>query len=183
MYNTYLTELTYSQQTILLSERAEKLQLKTIELPNTMYRVDFYVLNDQSSKEKFACALIQKIYKQGKKTFINTLSTSAAEAIDDKLWAFQDISFLPHALVTEENSKDLPIIIGEHKQTIQHIPAHCSIMLNLADEIPPIPDTIARVLEIVSGDQTERTKARKRYADYREQGHTLAKHTIETDYE
>ena len=144
-----------------------------------MYHVGFYVLNDKSAKEKFACALVQKIYKQGEKIFIHTLSKLAAETLDDTLWTFQDTSFLPHALATEANNQDTPIIIGTYDQII---PAHFSIMLNLADEIPSIPDTIERVLEIVSGDQTERQQARKRYASYRDQGHKLAKHMIQLDY-
>ena len=143
-----------------------------------MSQVDFYVLPENAKREHFACALIQKVWKQGNNIFINMRSETAATAFDDLLWTFKDISFLPHCLVAEGNAKNTPIVIGYDNQ----IPDHTAIMINLADQIPPELNKVERILEIVAGNEDERQQARKRYADYRDQGHDLNKHTIESNY-
>ena len=147
-----------------------------------MSQVDFYVLPEHSKREHFACALIQKVWKQGNNIFINTRSESAAAAFDDLLWTFKDISFLPHCLVAENNAESDPIVIGHDLQMNSQMPEHTHIVLNLADQIPPDLNNVERILEIVAGNEDERQQARKRYADYRNHGHVLDKHTIESNY-
>ena len=139
-----------------------------------MAKVDFYVLPEHGKREHFACALIQKVWKQGNNIFINTRSETAATAFDDLLWTFKDISFLPHCLVSDNDAENVPIVIGHDDQ----IPAHTPIMINLDDRIPQESGKIERILEIVAGSESERQQARKRYAEYRDQGHVLNKHDI-----
>jgi DNA polymerase-3 subunit chi len=147
-----------------------------------MANVDFYVLPEHGHREHFACALIQKAWKQGNTIFINMRSETAMAAFDNLLWTFKDISFLPHCLVAEDNAETTPIIIGHEIQNDSQIPEHTHMILNLADQIPPELTRVERILEIVAGNEVERQQARKRYADYRNHGHVLNKHTIESSY-
>lgn len=147
-----------------------------------MAKVDFYVLPEHGKRERFACALIQKIWKQGNNIFINMRSEPAMTAFDNLLWTFKDISFLPHCLVAEDNAETAPIVIGHDIQMDSQMPEHTHIVLNLADQIPPELTRVERILEIVAGNEDERQQARKRYADYRNHGHVLNKHTIESNY-
>ena len=147
-----------------------------------MAKVDFYVLPEHGKREHFACALIQKVWKQGNNIYINSPSETAATALDDLLWTFKDISFLPHCLVADDNAQNTPIVIGHANQINRQIPDHTSIVLNLADQIQPELNKVERILEIVAGNEDERQLARKRYADYRNHGHVLNKHTIESSY-
>ena len=147
-----------------------------------MAQVDFYVLPENGKREHFVCALIQKVWKQGNNIFINTASESAATALDDLLWTFKDINFLPHCFVTEDNADTAPIVIGHANQVDSQIPDHTPVMVNLADQIPAELNNVERILEIVAGNEEERQQARQRYADYRSQGHVLNKHTIESSY-
>lgn len=147
-----------------------------------MSHVDFYVLAENSKKETFACALVQKVWRKGNHVFINTASAVAAKAFDDMLWSFNDISFVPHALVTEDASEPEPILIGYGQQTDDYLGTHTPIVLNLDDQIPPVFNKIPRILEIVGDDKAEQQKARKRYRDYQNQGHVLNKHEIGIHY-
>ncbi len=145
-----------------------------------MAQVDFYVLPENGNQKYFACALIQKAWKQGNNIFVNTRSESEAVAFDDLLWTFKDISFLPHCLAANNNTENSPIVIGEDNQTNSQIPDHTTVMLNLTDQIPRDTNKLKRILEIVAGSESERQQARKRYAEYRDQGHELNNHKIES---
>lgn len=151
-----------------------------------MLKVDFYVLPEHSSREHFVCALAQKAWAQGNHIYIDTASESAAAALDDLLWTFKDTSFLPHCLLADD-SADIPIVIGHATPTNKQIPDHTQLMINLSNQMPQSskPDAlnkIERILEIVAGDENDRQQARKRYADYRDQGHELSSHTIESSH-
>jgi DNA polymerase-3 subunit chi len=146
-----------------------------------MSQVDFYVLPENNKRERFACTLIQKVWKQGNNIYINARSEAEAMAFDDLLWTFRDISFLPHCLTSDDNIENVPIIIGHDNQIDDQIPANTKIMINFADQIPQKLGKIERILEIVAGSESERRLARKRYADYRHQGHILNNHKIESE--
>ena len=144
-----------------------------------MAQVDFYVLPENGKQGHFVCALIQKAWKQGNNIFINTRSETEAIALDDLLWTFKDISFLPHCLASNNNTENSPIVIGHDNQMHGQIPEHTAIMINLSDQIPQDMSKVERVLEIVAVSESKRQQARKRYADYRDQGHELNNHKIE----
>ncbi len=146
-----------------------------------MAQVDFYVLPENGKQGHFVCALIQKVWKQGNNIFINTRSETKAIALDDLLWTFKDISFLPHCLASNNNTENSPIVIGHDNQMHGQIPENTAIMINLSDQIPQDMSKVERVLEIVAGSESERQQARKRYADYRDQGHELNNHKIESN--
>ena len=145
-----------------------------------MAQVDFYILPENGNQKYFACALIQKAWKQGNNIFVNTRSESEAAAFDDLLWTFKDISFLPHCLAANNNTESSPIVIGYDNQANGQIPDHTTIMLNLTDQMPRDANKLKRILEIVAGSESERQQARKRYAEYRDQGHKLNIHKIES---
>lgn len=147
-----------------------------------MAQVDFYVLPENGKRERFVCALIQKVWKQGNNIFIKTGSESAATALDNLLWTFQDISFLPHCFATEDSADTASIVIGHANQVDSQIPNHTTVMVNLADQIPAELNKVERILEIVAGNEEKRQQSRQRYVDYRNQGHVLNKHTIESSY-
>ena len=146
-----------------------------------MAQVDFYILPENGNQKYFACALIQKAWKQGNNIFVNTRSESEAATFDDLLWTFKDISFLPHCLAANNNTENSPIVIGDDNQANGQIPYHTTIMLNLTDQVPQDTNKIERILEIVAGSESERQQARKRYAEYRDQGHELNNHKIESN--
>ena len=140
-----------------------------------MARVDFYILQDQNPPEKFACAIAGKIFRQGLKIHIHTDSREAAATLDDYLWTYRDISFLPHQLADGGEQPDTPITIGWNGT----VPAEAGVLVNLSVNIPDFASDFARIIEIVPGYDPLRSQARARYRQYRDQGYELHNHEID----
>ena len=145
----------------------------------TMNRVDFYILRDNGSQQRFACSLVNKIWQQGDYVYIHTNCREEAGTLDDLLWTFNDISFVPHTLDDPAGTDATPIILGWQDEP----PDNCRIMLNLSDHIPAAAEQFDRIVEIVAGDERLKKMARQRYCDYRDQGYELHDHKIKGDYD
>ena len=145
-----------------------------------MTRVDFYVLPEASRQERFACLMTHKVWSVGQPLFIKTDNQEMAEALDNLLWTYHDISFIPHGLMTDDSSiPDSPVMIGWQDR----LPDNLDVLLNLAPELHKSTDRFARIIEIVAGDGNMRQQARNKYRQYRERGFDLHNHTIESGYD
>lgn len=138
-----------------------------------MARADFYILNGNTAPSRFSCTVAGKAFNQGHSVYIVVTDRDEATRLDDLLWTYQDISFLPHACV-DVAAPGTPIIIGwpgaQAPQT--------DVLINLAD---PVPDTITgfnRIIEIVADETSKREHGRERYKFYRERGYEMFKHDI-----
>ena len=140
-----------------------------------MPRVDFYILQDQNPPEKFACAIAGKVFRQGMKIHIHTDSRDAAVVLDDYLWTYRDISFLPHQLAGDGGEADTPITIGWNGT----VPAGAGVLINLAANIPDFAAGFARIIEIAAAYDPLRNQARDRYRRYRDLGYELHNHDID----
>lgn len=145
-----------------------------------MNRVDFYILPENSIRDRFACTMASKAWKNGNIVYIHTTNKEAAVLLDDLLWTYNDISFLPHALYDEHNHENIPILIGWNEQSPDD---NCQIMINLTEEIPATADKFPRIIEIVAGNKLDRQYARKRYRDYRASGFELHDHMLEDNHD
>jgi DNA polymerase-3 subunit chi len=144
-----------------------------------MSRVDFYILPENSSRDRFACSIASKAWQSGNSVYIHTSSRENAIMLDDLLWVYQDISFVPHTLADPFAPPDAPVIIGWQEPA----PANCDVLINLTANIPAIAAGFARIVEIVAGSEEERAVARNRYRGYRDSGHELHNHDIKGDYD
>lgn len=141
-----------------------------------MTRVDFYVLPDSNSPDRFACALSNKVCKQGLPIFIYTDDRNQASKIDDLLWTFRDISFLPHTLGDEPMDEYTPIRIGWEGIT----PDPKEVLINLGTKIPDDAGSFNRIIEIVVADEESRSRSRQNYKHYRELGFDIHSHNLES---
>lgn len=140
-----------------------------------MTRVDFYILEQDGERQRFACRLAEKAFKQGNKVYIHTTNEAEARAVDQLLWTFRDGSFVPHALADTQPADQLaPIHIGHGEEPLDHN----QVLINLARDIPLFFSRFDRVAEVVDSDQTAREQARERFRFYRERGYELDSHTI-----
>lgn len=144
-----------------------------------MNRVDFYILPENSNQNRFACNLINKVWQNGNHIYIHTINMEDAVMLDNLLWTFKDISFIPHSLVEKTNGEEMPVLIGWTTE----LPDDCQVLVNLSENIPDFAKKFERIVEIVAGSEEQRKKARGRYRDYRDQGYELYDHKIEGDYE
>ena len=142
-----------------------------------MARIDFYVLQrmDERSRHNLACKLAEKAYKLDHTVYIHTRSLDDARHIDEMLWTFRDGSFVPHGLsISSDGTEASPVIIGSDNDGVEGR----DLLINLCDEIPPFAQSFPRVAEVVTSDENCRRLSRKRYATYRDQGHTINTHKL-----
>ena len=142
-----------------------------------MARIDFYVLgaSGDRSRLQFACRLAAKAYRLKNTVHIQTADQRVAEQLDELLWTFDDGSFIPHELAGANSGEpEAPITIGKERSPRKQT----DLLINLAEQVPAEYDTIPRVAEIVTADEESRRESRKRYAQYREMGHTLDTHKL-----
>ena len=142
-----------------------------------MARVDFYILQDQNPPERFACAISGKIFRQGRKIHIHTDSRESAVALDDLLWTYRDISFVPHQL-SDGGEGDTPITIGWTAAAARRD----GVLINLSEKIPEFAGDFARIIEIAAANDPLRSQARERYRQYRDLGYEMHNHEIDRQY-
>lgn len=142
-----------------------------------MSRIDFYVLPDagEPARQRFACRLAEKVYKLDNTVHIATGDRQRAEQLDELLWTFRDGSFVPHEIVAP-NLEPLgsPITIGYGAADVGSV----DLLINLTDEPPRDAAAFPRIAEIVTSDEDSRQRSRRRFADYRDNGHTLDTHKL-----
>ncbi|HNP64423.1 MAG TPA: DNA polymerase III subunit chi [Woeseiaceae bacterium] len=139
-----------------------------------MSQVDFYVLErvDEHARQTVACKLAEKAWRLQNTIHIHTMTRADAEHMDELLWTFRDGSFVPHELLGGETGA--PITIGFGESTVEPR----DLLITLCDDIPPFAETFPRVAELVTSDANCRERSRRRYAIYRDRGHTLETHRI-----
>ena len=136
-----------------------------------MARVDFYLLSQEGpqSRQLFACRLAEKAYRLDNRIHIHTGSRAEADRLDDLLWTFRDGS-----LGSPAGGSDSPVTIGCGDDPVDP----CDLLINLCDGIPSVAEAFPRVAELVSSDAECKQLSRKRFAEYRDRGHTLETHTV-----
>lgn len=142
-----------------------------------MTRVDFYILDgtDAAGLARLACRLVDKAWQQGMATLINVDEPATAAAVDDLLWTFRDVSFLPHAAVSEAaGDVRLAAVIGCGEEPRCEI----DLLINLAPAVPEFFSRFERVAELVDEDPARRTAGRERFRFYRDRGYPLDSHRI-----
>jgi DNA polymerase III subunit chi len=128
-----------------------------------MSRVDFYILPEGAGTERFACSIAKKAWTSGHRVHIHTQSEETAKNMDDLLWTFRDISFVPHELYNGTDDENTPVTIGFGKS----FPAQSQVVINLDLDIPEFVSNFDRIVEIVGGDETNKQYARQRYKKYK----------------
>jgi DNA polymerase-3 subunit chi len=158
-----------------------------------MTRVDFYIIEEGAetvsdavseavadhATDIFICRLTEKAWSQDNTVYIHTKDEQHAMKFDDLLWNFSEDSFVPHQLSATENLARV-VLLG-HPLSAE-IPSshhdHHDVLINLNHEIPSFFSQFDRVAEIITPDETSRSKGRKRYQFYRDRGYALETHKM-----
>mgnify|MGYP001075574417 CR=1 FL=1 len=140
-----------------------------------MPRVDFYLLSDESGMYKFACIMASKAWSAGNHVYMYAETEDTAKKLDDLLWTFRDISFVPHEIYNETENNEVPITIGFGN----HFPNHSQVMINLDYKIPEFAEKFSRIIEIVENNEKNKKVARQRYRQYKENDYEIHDHKID----
>lgn len=141
--------------------------------------VDFYLTpqTGSSARRQLACRLVQKAYLQGLTSLLLAADSEEARQIDQLLWTFQPGSFIPHAIIQENDGidEDVTVWIG----TDPGPPQLANVLISLTDAVPSIYTGFKRVLDPVSSEDSDKMRARKRFRYYRDQGLEPQFHSLE----
>ncbi|MAZ39722.1 MAG: DNA polymerase III subunit chi [Legionellales bacterium] len=139
-------------------------------------RVDFYIVsaNNENEKLEFVCRLLEKAYKQRHQIFVLCKDQTQTHALDELLWTFKDISFLPHNILGEGPEPPPPIQLGD---TV--IPnKHRDILITLKHYQLEQPNKYRRIIEVIANNEADKENARINYRRYREINCQLHSHDL-----
>jgi len=143
-----------------------------------MGRVDFYVLrtSGEPARFQFACRLAEKAWRLSHTVHLRTSDDGAARQLDELLWTFRDGSFVPHEVIIAGGQTDAeaPVTIGTSLPSGRG----AALLINLGGDAAEVDDHCPRIAEIVSADDDALRDSRRRYARYRDLGHTLETHKL-----
>ena len=127
----------------------------------TPRKVDFYVyeLSDYQFYQRLVCNLVEEAYNQENNILLLCENEESCETLDELLWTFKDVSFIPHE--KKLNNKILTQHINVTKKK------HSLILMNLTYSFPDFLETHDRVIEMSGYDEDSRQKARLNFKRYK----------------
>jgi DNA polymerase-3 subunit chi len=130
-----------------------------------------------ADKLGYACRLLRKAHAQGARVVV-TGDAAALRALDERLWTFEPLSFVAHALIApgrpvpERLLQPTPIWLVEPGAELPHR----EVVVNLGPHAMPDPAACSRLIELVADDAAERAAGRQRWRAYEGQGCTIRHH-------
>jgi len=132
--------------------------------------IDFYF--NASDRLEVACRLAGKAAARNTRMLI--YAPDLAQRLDQMLWTWQAVSFVPHCFARDALAAETPVVIAADAASTPD----CEVLLNLSPQCPDFFARYPRLLEIVSRDEEERKAGRTRYAWYRERGYAIRNHDL-----
>ena len=126
-------------------------------------RVDFAF--DADERVPQAARSILRHVARGARLFVYCDDLARMSQIDQALWSAEDIAFVPHEQLVDENTEVLSVnLVNQASWPLvanRVLPADW--LVNLDDDCPPEPTLFTRILEIVTRDEADRQQARQRW--------------------
>ncbi len=137
-----------------------------------MTQIDFYT--HVPDKLRAACALSAKAFAHGLKVAVFCPDADTAHRFDRMLWTTPAIAFVPHCAPEDPLAAVTPVIVDCRGEKL----LHDEVLLNLRAEWPPFFSRFQRLIEIVSLDEEDRSRARERFRFYRDRGYDIRTHDL-----
>lgn len=131
-----------------------------------MARVDFHT--GMPDPIAYCCRLIRKAYSSGQRMVVLLRDRSQLQQLDDNLWTFSDLDFLPHVSAQHPHAAQTPIVLTA--DALEPWP-QADLLINLSNQEPEGFGQFARMIELVAADQAQ--AARGRYRKYQQDGHQV----------
>ena len=100
-----------------------------------MPEIRFYVLEseDPKARYRFACKLVEKIYRNDGYCYVQTENAEQSRLLDDLLWTFRPGSFIPHQIYEGIMPEFFPVVLVGDREAPSVRPG---TLLNLSDRYP-----------------------------------------------
>ena len=143
-----------------------------------MSLVDFHILDNKDNLAllRYTCRLIRKAYKKRLKVYVRTENDQDMNQLDELLWTFSELDFIPHATVDTESGQE-PVIIG----MIERSGDSNTVLINLSTKIAEDYSSYSRVFELIGNDPDAITAGRDRYRKYRKMNDQVNNDPIATN--
>ena len=130
-----------------------------------MTDIDFYLNVDEIAK--VIPKLSDKVMRRQRKALILTGDNEIDRKLSLLIWCRSETSFIPvgHG---PSSSRHNAIHFGAPEDVKHH-----DILINLLDTIPTNFSSFSRVIEIVQNNESEKLKARQKFAWYRDRGYKI----------
>jgi DNA polymerase-3 subunit chi len=135
-------------------------------------KADFYLIDKPRFREDpllLVCELARKAYDQGIPTLILARSAEEAEALDEKLWSFDEDAYIAHQIAGDEDDDATPVLIVPPEFDAPPRP----LVINLRDTVPR--GRLDSVKEVVPADPAARDGSRQRWREYQSRGFEVRK--------
>ena len=137
-----------------------------------MPRADFYLIAKPRFRDDpllLVCELAKKAFEAGNRVLVLARSLDQAEQLDEKLWEFDELAFVPHQIAGDDDDAITPVLIAPPgSETLDR-----ALVINLRDECAP--GLFERVLEVVPADEEQRAGSRQRWKTYQHAGFEVKK--------
>ncbi|WP_189344474.1 DNA polymerase III subunit chi [Undibacterium macrobrachii] len=130
-----------------------------------MTRVDFH--SQVADKIHYSCRLIRKARAANCQIMVLSENLEQATLLNDALWDFSAVDFLPHVMIDDPLASQTPIVIAT--QIDSALPHH-DLLINLSQMLPTTFAQFNRVIEVVSQQEDDANAARQRFRLYQQQG-------------
>lgn len=139
-------------------------------------KIDFHFGVDH--RIHYACRVVRKARAADKTVLAYARDAAMLARFDAALWTFSALEFLPHVYADSPLAAATPIVLT---LDAGNAPAQ-QVLLNLDDDVPPAFESwfrrFERVIEVVSVDADDRSRARRRFRRYRECGFEPVAHEV-----
>ena len=137
-----------------------------------MTRVDFHF--NAPDRLQYGCRLVRKVHRSGARILVWCEDPVALAQFDQMLWTFSDADFIPHVVASNLLAPETPVLLtAEAIETSHH-----EVLVNLGRQTPPMFSRFDRLIEVVSGDDEDRSLARDRWRFYKDRGYPLNAHDL-----
>jgi DNA polymerase-3 subunit chi len=140
-----------------------------------MTSIQFYVGRQENPRSRLllACKLTQKALDHNLHVYIHTDSSATSMQLDELLWTWNDLSFIPHEIAPSSDPK-VKVQLSHDYEPVDN----CDYLINLSNEQPDFFGRFNRMAEILDQTPEILDKGRKRYSFYRDRGYELAYHKL-----
>lgn len=139
-----------------------------------MTRIEFHFNVDEPLAH--ACRLARKATRQGVPC-VFTGPEPRLRALDERLWTFSTLDFLPHGWVGQASGPVLITLASDPVGALQ--PG--TLLVNTGDTVPEGFADWDRLIEIVSPEPSARSAARERWRHYTRLGYAIGQHDLARD--
>ena len=134
-----------------------------------MARIGFYHLIRQNLDQALP-KLLDKAIQSGARVVVLAGSSERITELDERLWVYEDESWLPHGRAGDANADLQPIWLTDAEEN----PNNANILVACDGARPAAPEAWERVLDLFDGNDPEAVAAaRDRWREWKQAGHDL----------